>query len=153
LHKYTYVCILFQKLFYPIAFGRKLSTNLLDSSKRYWKDNLINGNRKVIYYSNFRQTSVQFATSGFIKKRKKVVYVAARYIRGLHKLCRLGRGGGSKITNFNIKTTTKWKEGVKNCQFWDDIVYGLPLRLLPDNFGSFIYHEQVGNWNRTRQLK
>ena len=28
------------------------------------------------------------------------------------------------------------------------------IRLLPDNFGSFIYHEeQVGNWNRTRQLK
>ena len=27
------------------------------------------------------------------------------------------------------------------------------IRLLPDNFGSFIYHEQVGNWNRTRKLK
>ena len=74
--------------------------------ERYWKDNLINGNRRVIYYSNFRQTSVQFATSGFLKERKYLVYVAAHYIR-----------------------------------------------LLPDNFGSFIYHEQVGNWNRTRQLK
>ena len=77
--------------------------------ERYWKDNLINGNRKVIHYSNFRQTSVQFATSGFKKERKDkkyLVYVAAHYIR-----------------------------------------------LLPDNFGSFIYHEQVGNWNRTRRLK
>ena len=78
---------------------------------------MINGNRKVIYYSNFRQTSVQFATSGFIKKRKKVVYVAARYIRGLHKLCRLGRGGGQKLPILISKRRQSGKRGLKIANF------------------------------------
>ena len=52
---------------------------------------------------------------------------------------------------FNLPLVVFIKKEKKESSLRSGTLY--KARLLPDNFGSFIYHEQVGNWNRTRQLK
>ena len=58
----------------------------------------------------------------------------AKEVGAVHKLCRLGKDGGEGGSPKDdllhrpllIKKTTMGEE-LKNCQFWDDIVYGRPL--------------------------
>ena len=48
------------------------------------------------------------------------------YLGAVHKLCRLKGGGVKNCKFYLVKRRLRGGEGVKNCWFWDDIVYGRP---------------------------
>ena len=61
----------------------------------------------------------------------------------IHRLCCVKRGGGRvKYCQFYlVKSRLREGEGVKNCWFWDDIVYGRPLsRVLTTILSSHILY-------------
>ena len=57
------------------------------------------------------------------------VHIIHRYYKGpsINYVVSVGGEGCQKLPILHSKQTTKRGEGVKNRQFWDDIVYGRPL--------------------------